>query len=60
MDTEKKIKKRMAELDILIKEVRDRVPAHSAKPGIMIELMSLEDEYEDLLNRLDALKKRTD
>ncbi|WDP90045.1 MAG: hypothetical protein HUN04_10120 [Desulfobacter sp.] len=52
------IKKRMAELETRIKETRDRLPAHSAKPGIMMELMDYEDEYEELAGKLAALKKK--
>jgi len=42
------IKKRMAEPAVLIKETRDRLPAHSVKPGIMTGLLDYEDEYEEL------------
>jgi len=31
------IKKRMDELEILIKETRDRLPAHSTKPPVMFD-----------------------
>lgn len=51
------IKKRMVELENLIKETKERLPAHSVKPGIMMELMAYEDEYESLMNKLAALKK---
>ncbi len=53
------IEKRMAELEILIKETKGRVPAHSARPTIMMELMDYEDEYEDLMNRRATLKGTT-
>lgn len=51
------IKKRMDELTVLIKETKDRLPAHSVKPPIMMELLDYEDEYNDLQNELDTLKK---
>jgi hypothetical protein len=51
------IKKRMDELEILIKETRDRLPAHSTKPPVMFELLEYEDEYDVLLKKLDALKE---
>ena len=41
---------RIAELDRQIAEVRKRLPAHSIKPPIMIELLALEDE-RDILTR---------
>ena len=50
------IKKRMDELEILIQETRDRLPAHSTKPPVMFELLEYEDEYDVLLKKLDSLK----
>lgn len=53
MDT---ITKRMEALEILIKETRDRLPAHSTKPPVMMELLDYEDEYEALTKQLEAMK----
>lgn len=53
----RKIDQRMAELDILIRDARGRVPAHSARPEIMMELMGYEDEYESLMQKRAVLKK---
>lgn len=50
------IKQRMKELEEEIRETRDRLPAHSVKPPVMMELLALEDEYDALLARLDRLK----
>ncbi|MDA3916738.1 MAG: hypothetical protein PF690_07170 [Deltaproteobacteria bacterium] len=50
------IKKRMNELEILIKETKDRLPAHSTKPPVMFELLEYEDEYDMLLKKLNKLK----
>ncbi len=52
------IKKRMSELEILIKETKDRLPAHSTKPAVMFELLEYEDEYDVLLKKFEALKSR--
>lgn len=52
-----KIQKRMAELEILINETKKRLPAHSAKPPVMIDLLEYEDEYDLLLRKLSELKK---
>ena len=57
MNTIKEIEKRMAELEALIKDTKDRVPAHSARPGIMMELMDYEDEYETLMGKRAVLIK---
>ena len=47
--TAKEIKNRLTELETLIRETKDRLPAHSTKPPIMHELLEYEDEYESLL-----------
>ncbi len=52
------IKKRMSELETLIKETKDRLPAHSTKPPVMFELLEYEDEYDVLLKKFEALKSR--
>jgi len=49
------IKKRMAELQILIRQTKERLPAHSAKPLIMMELLEYEDEYDALLKKIHEL-----
>ena len=52
--TKKGIKKRMEELETLIRETKQRLPAHSVKPPVVMELLEYEDEYDELLT---ALKK---
>jgi hypothetical protein len=49
MDREK-IERRLRELDKEIAEVVQRLPAHSVKPSVMMELLELEDERDLLLN----------
>ena len=44
-------------LEEQIKEVQKRLPAHSVKPPIMMELIALEDEHEKLFNELTQLKQ---
>ena len=56
MKTEEEIKKRMAELEILIRETKARLPAHSTKPPVMMDLLAYEDEYDDLMKQLAVLK----
>ncbi len=50
------IKQRINELEILIKETKDRLPAHSTKPPVMFELLEYEDEYDMLLKKFNKLK----
>jgi len=46
----------MKELEILINETKDRLPAHSTKPPVMMELLEYEDEYDSLQKKLELLK----
>ncbi|ACN14397.1 hypothetical protein HRM2_12860 [Desulforapulum autotrophicum HRM2] len=57
MDREacEKIKKRMAELEVLIADTKKRLPAHSPKPPVMLDLLEYEDEYDLLLEKLNLL-----
>lgn len=43
------ITQRLVEVEAEIAEVQKRLPAHSVKPPVMMELLALEDE-RDLLN----------
>ena len=57
LETREDIKKRMDELSILIKETKERLPAHSVKPPVMIDLLEYEDEYDFLLDKLKKYGK---
>ena len=48
----------MKALEVLIQETRDRLPAHSTKPPVMMELLDYEDEYEALMKQLDAFNTK--
>jgi hypothetical protein len=52
-DLENKLK----ELEEKIAEVNRRMPAHSAKPPIMMQLFALEDERDEVLKQLEALAR---
>lgn len=56
--TAKEINNRLEELDSLIRETRQRLPAHSTKPPIMLELLAYEDEYDTLLNELKQISQK--
>lgn len=58
--TLKEIKTRMKELEILIQETKSRLPAHSTKPPVMMDLLDYEDEYDELLEKLNHLKNGSD
>ncbi len=46
------IQKRLQELEAEIAETKKRLPAHSVKPGVMMDLLDLEDERDRLLSQL--------
>jgi hypothetical protein len=56
--TAQKINSRLEELESLIRETKQRLPAHSTKPPIMLELLAYEDEYETLLNELKQISRK--
>jgi hypothetical protein len=56
LKTVEEIRKRMAKLEILIRETKDRLPAHSTKPPVMMDLLAYEDEYDALMKQLADLK----
>ena len=45
-------------LDAAITETRKRLPAHSVKPPVMMDLLDLEDQYADLLRQICELKEK--
>ena len=59
MDQLQALEEKLAALEIKIRETEKRLPAHSVKPQIMTELFALEDEYEAVASRLNALKAKT-
>ena len=52
------IEKRIKALEILIQETRDRLPAHSTKPPVMMELLDYEDEYDALIKQMESIKSK--
>lgn len=54
--TTDEIKKRINALEILIEETKKRLPAHSIKPPVMIDLLEYEDEYDILQENLKVIK----
>jgi len=46
------VKKRLNKLDEEIAETMRRLPAHSIKPPVMMDLLELEDERDLLLKKL--------
>jgi len=53
----KDLKKRLDELSAEIEETKRRLPAHSVKPPVMMDLLALEDEYDEVMKQIAAIKK---
>jgi len=52
METKEALQKRLLQVEEQILEISNRLPAHSTKPVMMMELIELEDERERILARL--------
>jgi len=57
METLKDLEERLKTVDSQIKEAERRLPAHSTKPPTMMMLLELEDERDEIVQRIQALKK---
>ena len=57
MKTIEEFRKKLEVLDQEIAETRKRLPAHSVKPPVMMDLLALEDEYDAVLKQIERLKK---
>jgi len=53
----KDLEDKLKELNEKIAEVNKRMPAHSVKPPIMMQLFALEDERDEILKQLGELQK---
>lgn len=57
MNTREALDKKLKAIEASIRELKARLPAHSEKPGMMMELMELEDERDSVLSKINSLKK---
>ena len=57
MKTLKELQQRLEILDEEIAETKKRLPAHSVKQPVMMDLLALEDEYDAVLKQIEQLKK---
>lgn len=56
MKTLEVLEKKLAQLDAEIRETKKRLPAHSVKPPVMMDLLELEDAYDDTMQQIRKLK----
>jgi hypothetical protein len=52
------LEEKLRKLDAAIVETRKRLPAHSVKPPVMMDLLDLEDQYDDVLDQIRRLKEQ--
>ena len=52
------LEKQLEKLDEKIKETKKRLPAHSTKPPVMMDLLTLEDEYDEIFKKIQEIKNR--
>ncbi len=56
METLDELQQKLKILDEKIKETKKRLPAHSTKPPVMMDLLALEDEYDLVYAKIQSLK----
>jgi uncharacterized coiled-coil DUF342 family protein len=57
-DELKGLKEQLSNIEEKIRELEERMPAHSVKPGMMAEMCDLEDERDAVLAKIAELKNR--
>ena len=60
MKTLQQLRKRLRELEEEIAETKKRLPAHSVKPPVMMDLLELEDEYDIVIKQIERLKAKAE
>ena len=53
----KELAEKLKKINEEIAEVKKRMPAHSIKPPIMMELLALEDERDVIEKKIQQIKK---
>ena len=57
--TPEEIDRKLKALEKEISETKKRLPAHSIKPPVMIDLLALEDERDELLRKRERLQVKS-
>lgn len=58
MDDITRLEEKLRELEKAIEETKKRLPAHSVKPPVMMDLLELEDQYDGLLQEIENIRRR--
>ncbi len=59
MNTLEELKQKLQELERAIAESKKRIPPHSVKPPVMMDLFDLEDQYDEILKKINKLKQNS-
>ena len=57
MKTLEELRKRLRQLEEEISETKKRLPAHSVKPPVMMDLLNLEDEYDAVMEQIARINR---
>jgi hypothetical protein len=52
------LRQRLDELSRAIEETKKRLPAHSVKLPVMMDLLALEDEYDEVLKQIEQIRSQ--
>jgi hypothetical protein len=55
MKTIAELRQRLEELEKEIAETKKRLPAHSVRPPVMMDLLALEDEYDAIFKQIQEV-----
>lgn len=55
-DDKENLRKQIDQIAAVIRETKKRLPAHSTKPPLMMELLDLEDKYDQLMEQFKRLE----
>ncbi len=58
MKSLKELEARLEKIKQEIKETEKRLPAHSVKPPVMMDLLQLEDEYDQIFKEIQAIRDK--
>ena len=59
METLEQLRRRLERLEAEIIETKRRLPAHSVKPPVMMDLLDLEDQYDAIRKKIERMEKGT-
>ena len=57
LKTKRILEKQLQKIENQIQELKNRLPAHSIKPVMMMDLLELEDERDEILAQIQTITK---